>query len=131
MTYPFLKILEENWKDVLEELENLLYNEAESGKSYFSPWHETDIYEGGWDVFGFYVAGDKIESNCKYCPKTAALIEKVPGVTMAGFSALAPDTYIKPHVGYSTEVLRCHLGLISPKRSSNGLSREHPMPLIN
>ena len=39
MTYPFLQVLEENWKDVLEELENLLYNEAESGKSYFSPWH--------------------------------------------------------------------------------------------
>ena len=58
-------------------------------------------------------------------------MEQIPGLTTAGFSALAPDTYIKPHVGYTGEVLRCHLGLITPKRSSNGLSREHPMPLIN
>ena len=47
MEYPFLKILEENWKDVLEELDNLLYDEVASGKPYFSPWHETDIYDGG------------------------------------------------------------------------------------
>ena len=131
MEYPFLKILEENWKDVLEELDNLLYDEVASGKPYFSPWHETDIYDGGWDVFGLYAFGEKLESNCSYCPKTTALIEQVPGLVTAGFSALEPETYIKPHVGYTKEVLRCHLGLISPKRSSNGLSREHPLPLIN
>ena len=36
------------------------------------------------------------------------------GVTTAGFSRLAPGTHIKPHVGYTSEVLRCHLGLIVP-----------------
>ena len=33
----------------------------------------------------------------------------------AGFSAMAPETHIRPHVGYSDDVLRCHLGLITPK----------------
>jgi aspartyl/asparaginyl beta-hydroxylase (cupin superfamily) len=113
--YPFLQKLEEGWEAVLEELDNLLYNEAANDKTYFSAWPETDIYEGTWDVFGLYLNGKKFEKNCSFCPKTTALIESIPGITTAGFSALAPDTYISPHVGYTDEVLRCHLGLITPK----------------
>ena len=33
-------------------------------------------------------------------------------MTTAGFSFLAPGTVIRPHIGYSGELLRCHLGLI-------------------
>lgn len=112
--YPFLLTLEENWKAILDELDNLLYNEAANNKSYFVPWPETDIYEGDWDAFGLYFQGEKLEKNCEFCPKTTALVESIPGMTTAGFSALAPDTYISPHVGYTEEVLRCHLGLITP-----------------
>ena len=36
-------------------------------------------------------------------------------MTTAGFSFLAPGTVIRPHIGYSGEVLRCHLGLIVPE----------------
>lgn len=114
--FPFIKNLEDNWEVIREELDNLLYNEVESNKSYFTPWHETDIYEGGWDVYGLYAFGDKLESNCKLCPKTAEIVEGIPGVVTAGFSALAPDTHIKPHVGYTKDVVRCHLGLITPAK---------------
>lgn len=127
--FPFLKTLEENWEVVLGELNNLLYNEAENEKSYFIPWHETDIYDGSWDVYGLYSFGKKLTSNCKLCPETTKLIEAIPGMTTAGFSALAPNTHIKPHVGYTDSVLRCHLGLIVPtplveydRRSSPELS---------
>jgi len=80
----------------IEELENILYNEAANDKSYFSPWPETDIYEGSWDVFGLYAFGEKLISNCSYCPKTTALIEQIPGLTTAGFSALAPGSHGRP-----------------------------------
>lgn len=113
--FPFLKTLEDNWQVILEELDTILYNEVESNKSYFSPWHETDIYQGNWDVYGLYAFGDKLESNCKFCPRTAELVEQIPGLVTAGFSALGLETHIKPHVGYTTEVLRCHLGLLGPK----------------
>lgn len=112
--FPFLHELEACWEDVLDELNNLLYNEAENSVSYFHPWHETEIYDGQWDVYGLYESGKKIADNCKRCPKTAKLIKSVPRVLTAGFSALAPETHIKPHVGHSNEVLRCHLGLIVP-----------------
>lgn len=113
--FPFLKSLEDSWEDVLEELNNLLFNEAENNKSYFQSWHEVEIYEGRWDVYGLYAFGEKLEGNCKRCPKTTSLVESIPGMVTAGFSALAPDTHIRPHVGYSDSVLRCHLGLITPK----------------
>ena len=113
--FPFLNELEDNWKTVLEELDSILYNEVEANKSYFTPWHETDIYSGSWDVYGLYSFGDKLESNCKYCPRTTELIEAIPGMVTAGFSALGPETHIKPHVGYTNQVLRCHLGLVGPE----------------
>lgn len=113
--FPFLKSLEDSWEDVLEELNNLLYNESENNKSYFQAWHEVEIYEGRWDVYGLYAFGEKLENNCKRCPKTTSLVESIPGMVTAGFSALAPETHIRPHVGYSDSVLRCHLGLITPK----------------
>ena len=113
--FPFLRSLEDSWEDVLEELNNLLYNEAENQKNYFQPWHEVEIYEGQWDVYGLYAFGEKLEGNCKRCPKTTSLVESIPGMVTAGFSALSPETHIRPHVGYSNEVLRCHLGLITPK----------------
>ena len=113
--YPFLQTLEDHWRSVLGELDNLLYNEAANDKSYFEPWPETEIYNGNWDVFGLYFQGRKFTKNCEFCPKTTELIESVPGMTTAGFSALEPGTEILPHVGYSDEVLRCHLGLITPK----------------
>lgn len=115
MDFPFIKTLENNWKAVLEELDSLLYDEAANNKNHFDPWPETDIYTGTWDVFGLYYMGQKLEKNCTLCPKTTALIESTPGMTTAGFSALAPETEITPHVGYTDSVLRCHLGLIVPQ----------------
>jgi beta-hydroxylase len=35
-------------------------------------------------------------------------------MTTAGFSVLQPGAHILPHRGYTTEVLRCHLGIIVP-----------------
>ena len=113
--YPFLQKLEDEWQSVLEELDNILYNEATNDKSYFGPWFETDIYTGSWDVFGLYFDSRKLVKNCNFCPKTTALVESIPGMTTAGFSALAPGTEILPHVGYTDKVLRCHLGLITPE----------------
>jgi beta-hydroxylase len=39
----------------------------------------------------------------------------VPGLFIAGFSVLKPRCHIKPHVGYTPEVWRSHLGLICPE----------------
>ena len=102
--YPFLETLCAGWRDVRHELEEL-------GETGFMEWPERDIYAGNWSVFPFYRFGDRVAPTCAVCLRTAGLIESVPGMVTAGFSRMAPGTHIKPHTGYTGDVLRFHLGL--------------------
>jgi aspartyl/asparaginyl beta-hydroxylase (cupin superfamily) len=102
--FPFIKSLEDNWHIVRQELEQLQKND-------FLPWPEKHLYGKGWEVFCLYAYGMKLHKNCKLCPETTRLIESIPGMIIAGFSALQPNTHIAPHSGYPDGVLRCHLGL--------------------
>jgi aspartyl/asparaginyl beta-hydroxylase (cupin superfamily) len=105
--FPFISLLEANWLTVRDELNAL-------PSSSFEPWPERFVYEGTWNVFGLYAFGSKLAANCRLCPRTTELVEAIPGLVTAGFSWLAPKTHIRPHRGYSTSVLRCHLPLITP-----------------
>lgn len=105
--FEFTLNLEANWQIIRQELEQLLPEN-------FTAWPEKEIYNRGWDVFGLYAFEKKVEENCQLCPQTTSLVEQIPGLTTAGFSALKPGTHIQPHTGYTNAVLRCHLGLIVP-----------------
>jgi len=105
--HPFVAGLEANWRLVRQELDRLQGDD-------FKHWPERFLYEGRWDVFVLYAFGEKLENNCALCPETARLVAAIPGMTTAGFSMLVGGAHIKPHVGYTDEVLRCHLGLLVP-----------------
>src|SRR5262249_55265717 len=107
--FPFVRALEENWKDILSEYQ------AVARDPDMHAWPEGQLYDGRWDTYGLYAFGKKQHKNCERCPATTRLVEAIPGMVMAGFSRLGPGTHIKPHVGYggwAQYVLRCHLGLI-------------------
>lgn len=106
--FKFIANLEDNWLLVLKELEQLQPQN-------FIDWPEKNIYNYGWEAFGLYAFGQKIEENCRLCPQTTKLLETIPGMLTAGFSSLAPGTYIGPHLGATKAVLRCHLGLKVPE----------------
>lgn len=106
-TFPFISILETNWLLIKQEFEQVQQEKL-------IDWPEKNLYNKGWKVFGLYAFGNKLAENCQLCPQTTQLIESIPGITTAGFSCLASGTKISPHVGYSDQVLRCHLGLIVP-----------------
>ncbi|MEO1429660.1 MAG: aspartyl/asparaginyl beta-hydroxylase domain-containing protein [Cyanobacteria bacterium J06633_8] len=106
--FKFAQHLESNWYLIKEELRQLQ-------KANFMPWPEKFLYKKGWDVFGLYAFGKKQDKNCELCPETTKLVEYIPGLTTAGFSSLEAGTHIVPHVGYSKEVLRGHLGLFIPE----------------
>lgn len=105
--FPFVPALEANWPSIRAELEQLQ-------SKHFIPWSERYLYQDGWTTFGLYAFGIRIEKNCQLCPRTATLIESIPNLITAGFSALGPHTHIAPHAGYPDGVLRCHLGLSVP-----------------
>ncbi|NBY21416.1 MAG: aspartyl/asparaginyl beta-hydroxylase domain-containing protein [Gammaproteobacteria bacterium] len=110
--FPFVDELEKNWQIIRDEMV-AVHNQG------FIDWPEKSLLKGekpGWTTFGLYAFGQKQEQNCLLCPRTTALVEAIPGMTMAGFSRLSPGTHIKSHVGYddySRYVLRLHLALES------------------
>ncbi len=111
--FPFTRLLEENWHDILDEYQHIAQQ--------MHAWPEKQYYTGNWDAFGLFAFGLKLEANCALCPKTTQVLERIPGMVLAGFSRLAPGAHIAPHEGYagwSRYVLRCHLGLIVNDRCS-------------
>lgn len=105
--FPFTRVLEERWRAVRGELTVLPASD-------FAPWPERGLYDSGWSVFGLIAFGRRLDENLAACPETARVLREVPGLTTAGFSRLAPGAHIRPHVGYTDAVLRCHLGLVVP-----------------
>lgn len=105
--FPAANLLEDNYDSILAELLAL-------HRGYFTAWPELYLYGSGWDVFGLYYLGKKIDAGCTACPVTASVVESIPGMTTAGFSRMAALTHILPHVGYTDKVLRAHLGLVIP-----------------
>lgn len=108
--YPFVRTLERSAPTIRRELDLLLEIDA------FSPWLETGLYSKGWSIFALRYFGNRFDDNCLKCPSSTEIVEQVPNLLNAGFSRLEAGARIKPHVGYTSRVLRCHLGLISPPR---------------
>ncbi len=106
--FPFLAELESKWEAIRDEYLALR-------EDIFDPWVQRELHGGGWTVFGLFGLGQQIPAACEACPHTAKAISQIPGLTLAGFSRLAPGAHIYPHVGYSAEVYRVHLGLIVPE----------------
>lgn len=106
--FEFLKPLESRWTEILDEYHAVA--------SRVSPWHERGLHNGLWSTYGIYQCGERLEGE-KLCPKTAELVHAIPGLFIAGFSVLKPQCHIKPHVGYTGEVMRSHLGLICPEQA--------------
>ena len=104
--FAFLEPIAQNWKAIRDEFLSC---------DQFMDWPETALYNQGWQAFGLFFKGQRLEDGIARCPKTAELVLAVPGLYIAGFSILQPGTVIYPHVGYTSDVWRSHLGLICPE----------------
>lgn len=107
--FDFVEPLRACWRDVREECLAL-------PRQSFEPWVQREMYGQGWSVYGLVAFGDRIEDALAACPRTAAALDLVPGLTTAGFSRLTPGTHIRPHEGWVTTVYRAHLGLVVPEQ---------------
>jgi len=105
--FPFVRELEAAWSDVRGECLSL-------PESTFEPWVQREMYGEGWSVYGLIAFDNPIEEALQACPRTAALLTRVPGLTTAGFSRMAADTHIRPHTGWVETVYRLHMGLVVP-----------------
>jgi aspartyl/asparaginyl beta-hydroxylase (cupin superfamily) len=74
-----------------------------------------------WTAIHLTRHGALVEANARHCPRTMAVLGRVPQPDIPGaspnamFSLLAPKTVIPPHVGISNTRLVCHLPLVVPE----------------
>jgi len=113
--FPWVKHVEENWTVIREELERVLDDHA--GLANFQDISKDQIEitdDDRWKTFFLYGYGFKAKLGVEMCPRTAALMEQIPGMKTAMFSILSPRKHILDHRGPYKGVLRYHLGLIVP-----------------
>ncbi len=120
--FPFTAELETRWREIAAELERVPH-------AAFEPWLLEGAYGGGWKVYGLVTRLDDLgppdselarmaarhARNAETCPITAAILERIPGLTIGAFSMLEPGAHIYPHSDATDpRVFRCHLGLVVP-----------------
>ena len=113
--FPWTNLLEQDWKDIRTELDKVLMERERIPAFHeISPEQEVLGVDKGWKVYAFFVFGHPIQKNCVACPKTTALLKKIPQLRNAMFSILEPHRSIPVHRGPYKGLLRYHLGLYIP-----------------
>lgn len=118
--FPELKILQDNWKTIREEVLELYNSKALDATSDASSTAYYDIgfrtfYKYGWRKFYLNWYGYTHTSAQKACPKTVELLSQVPSVNGAMISVLPPGSKLTRHLDPVACSLRYHLGLATPE----------------
>ncbi len=125
--FPWLETLEAATPVIQEELNAVLAHKPQDFAPYiaFPPgvpvdqWAELN-HSPRWTSFFLWRDGVRQDEACALCPRTAALMDRLPLMRQPGFaptvifSQLEPHTRIPPHSGSANHRLLCHLPLILP-----------------
>jgi beta-hydroxylase len=112
---PGCEVLAEQWEVVRTELDELLASrEPIPAFQQIDPGQRRLTDDDRWKSFLFRLYGADVPSNRARCPKTAQLLDEVPGLYTAFFSIFEPHKRIPIHSGPLKGVIRCHLPLIVP-----------------
>lgn len=126
--FPWLPELEAGAELIRDELTVVLREDRAKFAPYIqyrpgdpvNQWTELN-HSPAWSTFFLWRDGVRQDANCARCPKTTALLERLPLAHQRGygptamFSALAPRTHIPPHTGSANTRLIVHLPLILPE----------------
>ncbi len=113
--FPWIEHIEANWGVIGEELEAVLEDQAALPNFQDISKDQIEITDDDrWKTFFLYGYGFEAKLGVEMCPRTAALMREIPGMTTAMFSILSPRKHILAHRGPYKGVLRYHLGLVVP-----------------
>ena len=110
--YEWVKILEDNWRIVYDEMEGIISGKKEISLSSPNPPYLSEPH--AWKNIYFYNFMWQYHINCKLFPKTYALLKSVPNLTFAEFTLLEPHSRVLPHIGETNTTIRGHLGIVIP-----------------
>ena len=115
-TVPALLEVQKNYPVIRAEVEALLgsgvtiprYHEVDPGQVQISAGPKQ------WKVFVLDLVGARPRTATELCPKTSAILDRVPNLFQAFFSILEAGKSIPAHNGPFYGAVRYHLGLIVP-----------------
>jgi ornithine lipid ester-linked acyl 2-hydroxylase len=114
--FQWVKLIEDNAATIRGELERVLEDRAALPNFQDISKDQIEITDDDrWKTFFLYGYGFEAKLGVEMCPRTAALMRQIPGMTTAMFSILSPRKHILDHRGPYKGVLRYHLGLIIPQ----------------
>jgi len=117
-TFPSLRVAEENYDAIREELMALLpeqnrisrYHDVDEGQKYIS-----GADEKAWRVFFLRIIGDPAKLPAEeLCPRTVEVLSSIPNLLQAFFSILEPGKSVPSHNGVFFGYLRYHLAFKVP-----------------
>ncbi len=112
---PGSEVLEANFATIREELAPLLADRSVlPAFQEFDPGQARLSHDALWKVFILRGFGVDAPDNRERCPRTAAVIDQVPGLYTAMFSILEPGKRIPVHAGPIKGLIRYHLPLVVP-----------------
>jgi len=114
--FPWALELESHWQAIRAELNAVLPNRhLIPNFQDISPEQQAITQDDKWKTYVLYAYGARANHNCRECPKTTSLVERIPGMKTAFFSILAAGKHIPAHRGPYKGLLRAHLALLVPK----------------
>ncbi|MCG2574309.1 lipid A hydroxylase LpxO [Acinetobacter sp. ME22] len=110
--FPELKPLQDNWQIIRDEAV-ALQNQIKAAQSNNDAGFNT-FFKRGWKRFYLKWYQDSHPSAQQLCPKTVAILEKIPSVKAAMFAELPSGSYLGKHRDPYAGSVRYHLGLSTP-----------------
>jgi ornithine lipid ester-linked acyl 2-hydroxylase len=118
--FPWVKHVEDNWEVIRDELAHVLADREALPNFQDISKDQIEITDDDrWKTYFLYGYGFEAKLGVETCPRTAALMREIPGMTTAMFSILSPRKHILDHRGPYKGVLRYHLGLIVPEKAED------------
>ena len=113
--FAWTRELEAAWPEILSEVRVVLKDRGLIPAFHeISPEQRAITRDENWKTYVLHAYGARANHNCRACPRTAAAVERIPGMKTAFFSILAGGKHIPAHRGPYKGLLRCHLALIVP-----------------
>lgn len=112
--FPELAVLSDNWESIRDEAINLRDQDHIQAAQQNNDAGFNSFFKSGWKRFYLKWYDASHPSASTLCPKTFALLQKIPTVKAAMFAELPPGATLNPHRDPYAGSIRYHLGLSTP-----------------
>jgi len=113
--YAWVRYVEDNWETIRDEFLSIVTVNHDDFMPY--PDLEKTDKKDAWHTAGLMYWTQKSKKIISRFPKTWAIMRKVPNISSCSFHLLEPHSTIKPHIGDTNVMLRCHIGIVIPAQA--------------